>query len=184
MTRTRLTAAATIAAVAIVAAGCGGKDNSSSASPQQQWADGFCSALSTWKTALDDSAATLKDTGNLSRNSLNEALTGAADATKQLGDDLQQLGPPTTQSGQDAKTQLDTLKSSLQKSGDQLKAELDAPASGTGGLLSKVSTVTATLSAMGTTLKTTLSDVAAADPGGELKTAFDQSSTCTQLRGS
>ena len=55
MTRTRTLAAALVAAIALVAAGCGGDDESVPAATQ--WAGDVCTAVNTWRS---DIAATAR----------------------------------------------------------------------------------------------------------------------------
>ena len=41
-----------LASLALVAAGCGG-DDEPTAAPVDEWADGFCTAISTWTDELE-----------------------------------------------------------------------------------------------------------------------------------
>ena len=54
MTRTRTLAAALVAGIAVVAAGCGGNDDSESAATQ--WAGDVCTAVNTWRSDISTTA--------------------------------------------------------------------------------------------------------------------------------
>ena len=77
-------------AAAVLAAGCGGlgRQLGSDATPATAtWADGLCSAISTWKTSITAIGDTLKD-GDLSKDSLTSAVDDAKSATDTLTSDL------------------------------------------------------------------------------------------------
>ena len=56
-------------------------------------------------------------------------------------------------------------------------------ASGISGVIAAVSSATVTLATMGTEVKTTFADLQGLDAKGELKSAFESSSTCDSLTG-
>jgi hypothetical protein len=64
-----------------------------------------------------------------------------------------------------------------------MKSSVDK-ASGAQGVLTAASSVGATLSKMGEQISSAISKVGHADPGGELKQAFQDSSACKSLRNS
>jgi len=112
----------------VLASGCGGSSDTSSAS---DWANNFCSALATWSSSVRSTANSLK-----------------------------------------ANQSKDSLKSAVDK------------ASGVQGVVTAASSVSATLSKMGTQINSALSKLDSADPGGELKQAFGDSSACKNLTSS
>ena len=79
--------AALLVSLALLAAGCGGDDDSSSeatsASPPEEWADGFCSAMTTWTDDLQAAAEPLGDLSSLSEDGIQQA---ADDAKVRDGD--------------------------------------------------------------------------------------------------
>ena len=176
----RAVAALLVALAALAAAGCGGS-SSSSATPTDTWASGVCTAVSTWKTSLTDIASTVKS-GGVSQDSLNSAATQAKDATSTLADSLKKLGKPDTQAGQQAKDDVDQLSSELSKNVQTIQDAI-SNASGAAGLLTAVSTASATLVTMGNEVSTTLTDLQKLDPKGEIQQAFKQSSSCKSLLG-
>ena len=176
--------AAAVATAVLLAAGCGGSSDSSSSdtSPTATWADGLCSALNTWKSSLTETVNTVKD-GSLSKDSLTTAVDDAKSATETLTSDLEGLGKPDTEAGQQAKDSIDQLSTDLKADMTKIEDAVNG-ASGASGILSAVSVVTSTLVAMGTQVTSTITDIQGLDAKGELKSAFDQSASCQELQGS
>jgi hypothetical protein len=180
-TRTAVGAAALVATVALTAAGCGGS-SSSGTTATDTWASGVCTAITTWKTQLTTIETTVKS-GGLSKDSINTAVTQAKTATDTLAKDLKKLGKPDTQAGQTAKSEVEQLSTELSKNVQTIQDAV-AGASGAAGVLTAVSTASATLVTMGQEVSTTLADLQKLDPKGELEKAFKQSSSCKALVGS
>jgi hypothetical protein len=177
---------AVVALLALIAAGCGSSGGSStststttSASATETWATGVCTSITTWQAALKSAAGSLKS--DPSENGLQTAGDDAKAATETLASDLKGLGKPDTQAGQEAKTSLDQLATSLQQSVATIESAVKG-ASGLGGALKAVPTVTATLATMETQVKTTVTSLEGLGAKGELKTAFASSSACKSLR--
>src|SRR5215211_1696625 len=89
----------TVVILAGAAAGCGGSDNSSEASPTEEWASGFCTAITDWTTSLQDVTSQFSDTSNLSEDGLQSAAADIRSATDTLVSDFRDLGAPDTESG-------------------------------------------------------------------------------------
>jgi hypothetical protein len=183
MARTGITvgASALVASVALLAAGCGGS-KSSTVTPTDTWASGVCTAVTTWKTSLTNIETTVKS-GGLSKDSINTAVNQAKSATDTLAKDLKKLGKPNTQAGQTAKSDLDTLSTELNKNVQTIQDAISG-ASGAAGVLTAVSTASATLVTMGQEVSSTLTALQKLDPKGELETAFKQADSCKSLLGS
>ena len=176
---TRLIALAlvTVVAVGLVAAGCGSKPKSAA-----EWADGFCSAVTTWKTSLTSSRDSLTG-GNLSKDSLETAAGDVKSATDTFESDLKDLGKPNIQAGQQAKDLTDQLSSDLKTGTDSIKSAADD--------ISGIASTGTAAASIGTTLATMLNQVSSTftslkqlEPKSELQTAFQQSSACKQLSSS
>src|SRR4029079_10234924 len=163
MTRTRTLAAALVAGIALVAAGCGGGDEAvPGATP---WGGGVCTAVNTWRS---DIAATANSvTSNPTRAGLEEAADDAKSTTQTLVDTLKGLGAPDTESGDEARSALDTLSTGLQGDVDAIQQAVQG-VSDVQGLLAAVSSVSATL----TNISSQLSD--ALDQLGSLRDVDDQ----------
>jgi methyl-accepting chemotaxis protein len=176
----RALVAACIAGVALLAAGCGGSsDSSSDTTAATEWADGVCSSITTWKSSITSIADSLKN-GGLTEDSLTTAVDDAKDATETLAADLEDLGTPDTDSGQEAKDAVDKLATDLREGATTIEDAVSG-ASGVSGILSAVSTVSSTLTSMGTAVTSAVSNLEDLDAKGELQTAFGEASSCDGL---
>ena len=178
MTKTLLAIA--VAALALVAAGCGGSDESSSASPADEWAEGFCTAITTWTDSLTSVTEQFASPSSLTKDGLTDAANDVKSSTETLVDDLRGLGAPDTESGQDVKTSIDELSTTLESEVANIESTVDE-ASGLTGLPSAISSITTSLSAMGTAFASTLQAIESADVKGELKTALEDSPACADI---
>ena len=172
-----------VAVIALLAAGCGGSsDSSSDASPTTEWADGLCSAISSWTDSIKSIGDTLT-AGNVSQDALSSAVDDAKSATETFTSDLDSLGKPDTEAGEQAKEMVDKLSSDL-KDGIAKIEDAVSSASGVSGVLSALSVATSTLVTMGNQVASTVSGFEQLDVKGELEDAFKQASSCQQLTGS
>ena len=168
-----------VVAVALAAAGCGSKNETTST---QDWANGVCTAFTTWKTSLTDLQKTVTS-GGLTQQSLTSAVDSAQDATNTLAKDLKKLGKPDTQAGQQAKDDVQQLSDELSSGSKTISDAMDN-AKGATGFLTAVSTVTSTLASMVTEVQTTVTNVQKLDPKGELEKAFKSAPACKPYVGS
>src|SRR4051794_10662819 len=151
---------------------CGGSDETaSSASPTVTWADGVCSALSTYKTTLKEAGSTLKS-GAVSTQGFETMAQSVKDASTTFQDDLQQLDKPQTQAAQTVSQTLTDLSSALSKDAEAIR---DA---GADGLLEHMSVVSTTLLQAQDQVKTAVDQLEAADAKGEVSAAFAQAPAC------
>jgi len=177
MTRTRTLASALVAGIAVVAAGCGGSDDSESAATQ--WAGDVCTAVNTWRSDISTTANSV--TSNPTRAGLQQAADEAKRTTETLIDTLKGLGAPDTDSGDQARSALDTLSSGLQGDVDTIqKAVQDA--SGVQGLLGAVSEVSAALANISSELSDALDELGSLrDVDDQLRQAFTDAESCDGL---
>lgn len=164
---------AAVAVLASAAAGCGGGDDESSATT---WADGVCSAITSWRESATSTTDSLQ-AGSLTADALGASVDDFKSATNDFVDELQGLGTPETDAGSQAKESLDGLAESIDDSVSQITAAVD-DVSGVSGILSAVSEVSAALSAMSTDVSSTFSELQSLDPGGELEQAFREADSC------
>jgi hypothetical protein len=180
MTRTsstRLVGAALVLFIALLAAGCGSNKSAdtTTTSSTVDWANGLCTAVSTYQASLTSAAKAL--TGNLSKSGLQQAADDAKTATDTFVTTTKNLGKPDTKAGAQAKTTVDTLSSQLD---DDVSTIKSATGSGT---LTAISTMTATLATAQTQITTAFDQLKGLDPKGELGDAFSQASSCSSLTG-
>lgn len=166
-------------AAALLAAGCGSTSNStsSSMSPTEKWADGVCSAVTTYTDSLKAVGATLQ-TGNLTVDSVDAARKSAQGATDTLKSTLQGLGKPPVQAS-------DTTQHAVAQLSSQLKAGVASMQSAVAGSppLAAVSVVANSLANMKTQIKTFFTTVKAEGSESELVTAFQQTPSCRSIQG-
>jgi len=178
-----LVAISSLAVLAVLAAGCGGGGGGSSDTQSaQDWADGVCSAINTWTDSLKSAGQSLQG-GNLSENSLKQAASDLKDSTAQLKDDLDGVGKPDLSSGDKAKDEVDTLSGNIQDGVDKIDGAIKDAQNG-GNLVNALTTVTSTISTMGTQVQTTFTNLRKLDPQGELESAFKNASSCKTLTSS
>jgi hypothetical protein len=96
-----------ILAAALLLASCGG-DSGSSAS--EDYASSACGDLSTWVTDVNGAITSLTDAGLATdREDVRSSVDQATDATNELLSSLEELGPPETDAGRQAKSELDKV---------------------------------------------------------------------------
>ncbi|MFO7573406.1 MAG: hypothetical protein R6W48_12520 [Gaiellaceae bacterium] len=171
-----------VTALALGAAGCGGSDEPE-ASATVEWADGFCTALTSWTDSLKQIGEQFTDLSNLNQGSLEDAVNDAREATDTLVDDLKDLGTPDTESGQEAKQAVDDLVSTLEGGVSEIEETAEG-VSGIAELPSAISSLTTTLTAMSQALSSAVSTIESADVDGELESAFRQAPACDALTSS
>ena len=173
--------AACLVSLALLAAGCGG-DDGSSGQAADEWADGFCSALTTYTDDLAAIAEPLTDVSSLSEDSIQEAAGDAQDATETLAEDMRSLGTPDTTSGDQVDGAVEALATELETGAQELEAAV-ADVSSAADVPAALSTVTTTLSELGREVGLALQSIEDADTSGELKTAFEDAESCGELTG-
>jgi hypothetical protein len=167
-----------VTALALAAAGCGGDDQNDATT---EWAGGVCSAITTWQSSITDAVNSVKD--NPSKEGVDNAFNDAKDATKTFTDDVKGLGTPETDAGQQAQDALNELSSDLEAGVQQVQQAIEtAEGAGATGALSAISAVSATLSTLMSQATTTFSQLQNLNGGQELKNAFDNASSCDDLR--
>jgi hypothetical protein len=175
VTARRLSVLAVVLALATVPVlgGCGGDDEESAG---EQWAGGVCSQMSTWVTSVEESVTSLAANPlSLDKEAVQAATEDVKKATDKLVDGLADLGPPDTEAGTQAKSELDDLGTQLQQQLDEVEQAADADS------LSIV-TVTAALSTAATAVRSSFESLESIDSDGELRDGFEDAESCDSLR--
>jgi hypothetical protein len=169
----------------VLVAGCGGSSSSSSEPSPKDWADGLCSAITTWSNSVKTAGESLKS-GSLSKGDLKKSTSEIKSATNQFADDLKALGKPNTDAGQQAKDAIDKLSTEINDDVDALQSAVnDAVESGTTkGAVSAASSIATSLSTMSTQIGSAASKVQQADAKGELAQGFRDAPACKKLSSS
>lgn len=176
--RTRIALSAIVAALALAVAGCGGSD--SEEDPTAAWASGFCTAITNWTDELQTVTSQFSDTANLSEDGLQSAADDVKSATSDLVDELRALGAPDTQSGEDVRSALDSLSTTLESEADAIEESVQG-VTGITEIPSALTAVTASLSAMGSAFSSTLQTIEDADTENELQNALEDSPECGDI---
>lgn len=179
----RLLGAAAATALVLTAAACGGGGKSETTttaaaaggSSTVQWAGGVCSALTTWKTSIQN----IHLTGHPKGSALEEAGNQVEEATQTLAQSLKKLGKPDTAQGQAAKEGVDSLATVLSNDVAKIKETLKPTPPTAAAALQQVSAVTATLATMAHNLTLAVGHLKQFDPSGELEKAFHQAPACS-----
>jgi hypothetical protein len=180
MTRLVLIASLLVSVLALVAAGCGGDDESSEAVPVDQWADEFCTAVGSWRDNLQEIRDRFTDLSSLNEDSLNEAADDAESATDEFVDDLKDLGRPDTPSGQEIEDSLQMLEDTI----EQEKSDVEDAVNNVEGISdipAAISAVGSALMSMANALESAFDSIRDEDVGGELQTAIDESEACQDI---
>jgi hypothetical protein len=157
---------------------CGGDDGSETTSASE-WADSLCTDLGQWKSSVTSVASSFGG-GNLSQEQIQDAVNDVAGATETLVGNLQDLGRPDTEAGQEAQDAVNQLA-------DELQTDIGEAERAAAGVSSAADTAQAA-SSIRDTFTTAQNQVTSAvtglqqlDPQGELQSAFEQSDACNDL---
>jgi hypothetical protein len=162
---------------AALLAGCGGDDGPPSAT---DWAGDLCSALGDWTDSVTSAAQSV--TEEPSRESVESAVDDVEGATQTLVDDVEGLETPDLEAGQEAEQSVDELSDSL--SAEVEKVKETAENATLGNISESVSAISASFSAMKQQISTAFTELEGLDPGGELRTAFEEADSCSELQTS
>jgi hypothetical protein len=174
----RVTAAllALFAALAFVAAGCGG---SSDKKANEAYADSVCTAVATWEQQVKTIATTF--TAPISKASLQNKITQVEAATKTLATQVAAVPAPNTSDGQAAKKQVDQLATDVANTVDSAKsavAQLPADASAT-SVAAALVPLAPQVKSLASTAQSTVTSLQSA--GGSLADAFKSTKSCKNL---
>ena len=169
-----LALAGVVFVLVLAAAGCGG----GSEPPAQAWADGVCGRINDWEQELRDIVAA-QGSGSVTERA-REKVDKAASATDDLLNDLQKVGAPNTDSGEEAKAEVEALAQSTKDRIDRIRTQAEN-AQGTSDVLQLAADVSAEFDAAREEARTTFDKISNLDPSGELRDGIESSEACDQL---
>jgi methyl-accepting chemotaxis protein len=105
----------------LLAAGCGGEDESST----EAWSNDFCSASADWRSSLEDIVSQFQSPSDLDADSIQGAVDDGLEATESFVDEVESLGAPETEAGQEVAGILDSMTSSIQTTADDLRSTFE-----------------------------------------------------------
>ncbi len=160
---------------------CGGDEGSETTSPSE-WADSLCTDLSEWKSSVASVAASLGGS-DLSQEQVQDVVNEVAASTEMLVGDLQDLGRPDTEAGQEAQDEVNQLADELQTGIGEME-DAAAGVSSAADAVEAAASIRSTTMTMSDQLSSTVTGLEQLEPQGELKSALEQSDACTDLKSS
>jgi len=147
----------------------------------EKWAGDVCGALASWEESINTITSDFSD--GISREVVSEKVADAGDATRELVDELQDIGGPETDAGDEATSAIRQLADDVESTVDTIKDEVeDLPGSGVQGLAEGVEEVRTELNGLAAEAQATLEQLRQLDPGDELAKAIENDETCQSLR--
>jgi hypothetical protein len=168
--------------LALVPAGCGGDDNESSATPTEEWAEGYCAAIVDWATELRRATDELRDYRSLSQAAFDQAGADIRSATEAFTAELRELGAPDTDFGEEARQAVDTFATATEADLADIERAVE-DVSGITGISKAVVSITAALTSMNKSFTTMVNSLRKLDPEEELQTALEDAESCDDLSG-
>ena len=162
-------AALSIGFVLALAAGCGGDDAGAEA-----WAGDVCSSVQEWRENLTSLAVDAQVEG-LSAESIRTAIDGGVEATQRLRGQLEDLGPPDTEAGDEIEQELDELSDQVieQVAAAQAEAEALPEDQSVPELLESLTSIAGELQSVVGEVEATFTDIQELEPGSELEDGFE-----------
>ncbi|MGH3077491.1 MAG: hypothetical protein ACRDPZ_04840 [Gaiellaceae bacterium] len=168
-----------VISLALVAAGCGGDDESAQ-SAADEWAEGLCTTITTWQDSVREVTDGLDDLSSLSQERFEQARDDIEGATETFRDDLSSLGTPETESGEEARQAVDDFSSTLESESADIEETIDG-ISGIADLPVVAQDIAASLSSVYSALSTMLASIRTGDAQDELESAFDNADACDDV---
>jgi hypothetical protein len=172
-----IAAVALVAGLSVAAAGCGGDDTSDA----EQWADDVCTELNTWADSVTTTITSLLSQGlGITRDDLSTAANQASAATSRLVDGLKEIGPPDTDSGEQAQQALEQAGDQLEQHADKAKELVDGASASGSSLVEVGRSVLAEIGAAADAVKSALGTIG--DAGDDIKSGIEDSDSCQKLK--
>ena len=151
-----------------------------------EWADSVCASLSGWRSSITSLADV--NGGTLTPESLREKLDEAQAATSELVVQLQELGPPEVENGDQVEQALDDAAAGLQQSYESLQGAASdaAAAEDQDDFIRALALLGDDFQALITQVQDTVAALQSAslfgEASAELEQAFADAVSCQQLR--
>ena len=180
---TKINAALVAIAATLMVAGaaCGGE-----ASAEETWADSVCTDVGTWQAELEqaeeDIRTALQSPGTETLAAIDTAVRQAVEATRTLSDDLDALEAPETESGAQAKQQLDALATQLESTATKARQILDGVAQGADPIEAAQELAGLTPEVQSAIANASRALEAIQASGSDLRKGFEDADSCDQFR--
>jgi hypothetical protein len=171
-------AAFSLGCLLALAAGCGEEDSGAGA-----WVGDVCSSVQEWRENLTSLAVDAQVEG-LSPDTVITAIEGGVEATRRLRDQLNDLGPPDTEAGDEIERELDELADSVVETAEEARDRAEAlpEDQSVPELIQSLMSVARDLQSVVGEAQATFTDLQELEPGTELEEAFQSSEDCQDLR--
>lgn len=181
--RPRLLLVGLVVALPVLAAGCGGSDDSGSEpTAAESWAADVCSTVGSWTTTVADARSTLSAPAQLSVDEIESTFAEVRSATSTLVGELGDLSAPDTEAGDEAEKRIESLSEEMQKQADIVEEASSDQPQGVGERLTRVSTVSGAVAQMVSEAQSAIADIRALDGAKELEDAFSSTTSCQDLK--
>lgn len=187
----RLTTAGLVAGLTLALAACSASDDgaddasgdgsSSEPTAAQSWADDVCSTVGSWTSTIAGARSTLSAPRDLTANEIEATFDEVGSATTTMMSDLDDLGAPDTEAGDEAEARVAVLSEELQKQAQVLHAASGDQPQDVEERLAHVTTVSDAMTAMISETQAAVDDIRALDGGQELEDAFTSTESCQDL---
>jgi hypothetical protein len=168
-----------ILALALGLAGCGGDDED----PAEAWANDVCGSIVDYRDTIQGVASDFQsDPGSVSVNSIRDAVGEVGDATTELVDSIRDAGPPDTEAGQQAKTELEGLADRTEQAIEQAQQAAESETSNLTTLITQLTTIAGQVGSIVSDVAATFQQVVNLDGGQELEDGFRDASNCQELQ--
>jgi hypothetical protein len=174
----RIALLGSVAAAVLVVAGCGG--SKSSEETPASWTNSLCGSLVSWQESIKSAGSKFKG-GQVSKSSLQDAKSSISSADSKLKDELQSLGKPPTEGSSEARSAVSNLSNELKSNVDDIQSALSGVNS-VQDVSTAVSAITTSVSAMGSAFSSTTSQLQSLAQSDPWRKAFQDSSSCQQLK--
>lgn len=171
------------AGLTLVASGCGQSDDNASSEPTaaESWASDVCTTVGAWTTTLQDARETLSSPRDLSAADIESTFAEVRTATSTLVNELDDLGAPDTDAGDQAQERVSSLSEQLQEQAAVIDDASGDQPQGMGELLTRVSTVSGAVAQMISDTQAAVADLRVLDGAQELEDAFKDTASCKDL---
>jgi nitrate/nitrite-specific signal transduction histidine kinase len=179
--RILLPASILTAALALVAAGCGGGK-----SAEEQWAEDVCTPIQNWSDQIsqliDDAKAALSSPSGSTIEQLSTDAQKAATATNSMRNDLRDLPPAPGENGQTARETLTSFANQMSQTVSALKESVAKLTSSTSVSQATIvlSSAAGQVSTLTTQAKSAVSTVE--QMSSKLRSGFEDADSCKDLR--
>jgi hypothetical protein len=161
---------------------CGSKNSTptttEAANTPVTWAGDVCSAIGTWKSAVNAAGQTVR--ANPSKDGVQQGLDDLQAANKAFADSVKGLDAPNLQSVDLAKSTLTSLQTKIDADVQTIQSTLDSMS--LSNAAASAQTISTTIKSMSTEFKSA-GDSLRSLQGGELSQAFNDAPACQELSG-